>query len=240
MACIKVLRIFKQILSSVIVGGFVASALPVAADVWRLETSLSSGHTLRNLEVNGSGPKAAVGLDWTGDNGLYAGGECLRTDLPEKSPARHACIGYVGYFYALNGQQALSLQASRSFYNQRALHDWSSNEATLTWHYGASLMVSASYSDEWLGQRTAITGLDLSYSYPLNDRFAITTDLGVIRPQNNSVFDDVRTASVGIEFRHERWSTNIKTRFYDADSVSLLPFRVSEPELSWAVSYQLY
>lgn len=213
----------------------------VHADIFQATASVSSGHYLREIELADDGPVLSVNFDWSSDNGLFLGSECHQGDAVRFEGFSRGCVSYLGYFRPLNTNSAISFEAKRYDYSRDDLVDWDTNEVSASWHFRNNLLVSISYSDEWLAWRTSTTGLDIAYTYPLSERLSVVANGGILRTNNPiAKFDTLRSGAVGFRFQHHRWSMLLKASLIDIDSGASLPFEFDESELSWSVSYQLY
>jgi len=210
------------------------------AGVVQVNAALSSGHYLRGLTLATDGLAASISADWSADNGLFAGGECFQGDSTRFEALDNACIGYFGYFQTLSSSHAFALEGRRYNYGSGDAIDWDTTEFSVSWHYQDSLLVALSYSDEWLGRGSATTALDVSYRLSLSDSLTVIADVGVLEPSTKGRIDTLSNVGVGLEYQAGRWNTSIKASAVDTRTRENMPFDISQPELLWSVSYQLY
>ncbi len=210
------------------------------ADVLQVNASVSSGHYLRGIELADDGLALSLSADWSSDNGLFAGAECYVGGAERFASFDDACIGYLGYFHSANKNNAFSTKATRYHYGAGEAIDWDTNEYSVSWHYRDFLLVSATYSDNWLARNTATTAVDISYRKPFNDKLTLVTQAGVLRPNDSATIDTLYTANVTLEYHLDRWAFALKASAIDSSSRDNLPFEIDQPELIWSIRYQLY
>jgi hypothetical protein len=141
---------------------FTVWAAQTKADVVQVNSTFSSGHYVRGIELADDGPAVSLNVDWSADNGLFAGAECFQGGASRFSSFERGCISYLGYFKTLNSDSALSAEITHYDYNGVDPVDWDTQEFSLYWHYKNSLVVSLSYSDDWLARYTSTTAIDVS------------------------------------------------------------------------------
>ena len=214
--------------------------IQASAGVLQVDIGMVSGHYVAGLELDDGDPAMEIDIDWSADSGLYLGSRCYSRNSHRTAERDTGCLAYLGHFKPFNKSQALSLEYRRYEYFTGLPRDWDTNELVLSFHQGEAVLISLSASDNWLDRDAATLGVHGVFKHSLNESLLVLAEFNAIKFESNPRFSSFENASLGLEWRAERWSSSIKTTFSDSASRRQFRFDVDQPELSWTFKYHLY
>lgn len=189
-------------------------AIPQAtAEGLRGELSVGLGYLFRGLELNQSDPGARGYLEYSADNGLYAGVWAGSYSVPS-DPSRDTEVNYLlGYSHRLNAGIAFDTAivryeypgasgprdfAPREYdpqnYSQRD-YDWTEWLSSL--HLGDRWIFTYGLSDNWLVPESRAHSGWITYQFPLPWQLTLDLNAGAVRLEEGEL-DGYRFYELGV------------------------------------------
>ena len=229
-----------KILFSFILISLIASGT-VKAGVFRVNADLESSRFLRGIDITDGQPALSLSVDWSSDTGLFSGANCYRSDSQQGASLSNGCQFYLGYFKALNNNQAISFALNGSDYVRTADPQWDYLEATIDWNLNKETVISFGFSDDWFGRGFKSINIDAKKRFVLNDQFSISSSVGLLAFESDAPISSLPLLELGLNYAKNRWNIGLSSSWTSSDVQQLTPqFSTNQPEFQLSVSYRLY
>jgi len=241
----RIVRLFGRTTASIVLSLTVvtlSSQTSIAQDgVIQVNGALASGHFVRGLDLTDDQPAIFVGLDWTGNNGVFSGAECYRSNSDRERSLNSGCQFYLGYFKALANGQALAVKINHSEYATSKASEWDFTQIQADWHINQQITFSLSATDDWLGRGFSTVAVDAAIRKPLNDRISAHLKVGVMKIESRAPIDFIELAEFGVQYQQQRWLFEVAASFSDREDLRRMTrLEVDSPEINAAVRYRFY
>lgn len=210
------------------------------ADVFQVNAGIATSHFERGINISEEQAVASLSLDWSSNQGLFAGTECYQSNSKSRHTLPHGCQFYLGYFTTLQNKQALSVSLTHKDYANTIERQWDYTLVTLDWHLNQRIMLSLSATDDWLGRSFAATMLDGKIQYPLNKHVNTYIGLGLMRFESTTPIDQAALFEAGLSFEKNRWRIGLDLISTSRDMTRMTGFDIDQPEVSFNIRYRLY
>lgn len=219
---------------------FFSSIEVVNADVLQINATVSSRQVERGLNLSDGQAVAALGFDWSAQQGQFAGLQCYQSHADDHESLPRGCQAYLGYFMPLKGAQALTFNLAHNDYARTRANRWNYTTAAIDWHVLRNATLSLGAVDDWLGRGSAVLFLDGSARYALTPEWSVNGRIGLMQFESSAALDSSELLELGLQYDRQRWSANLQASLTDREVQSITPFAAQRAQITLSVSYRLY
>jgi len=236
----------RTVINLVVVAAGITLPSIACANTLQVTTSLQNSHFLGSVDLTHQEPAASIAVDWTLDNGGFAGVDCYISTIdnfngPNDSGIKSGCDYYAGYFKPFNQDNAVSVQFTRHELSPGHNQRWDFNEVTANWHINRKTTFSASYSKNWLNRPFDSFEIKAGTQIPLAERIHLNLSASILAFENSAVISNLTSAKASLSYTKKRWTTEAGIILTDSDQTSLLTvLDFNQPNFSLTLTYRLY
>jgi len=218
-----------------------AYANPVLADVVQINAAIANGHFVRGQNLTNDQAAIFLGVDWSSDEGAFAGAECYTSNANRPGALPHGCQYYLGYFRPLKNDQALSLSVTHNDYVRTRSPQWDFTQASLDWHLNTNATLNLTATDDWLGRGFATASLNGILHRPISKRLSAKLSAGIMKVGSRAPVDNIELVELGLQYQMNRWTAGVSASFTDRDDLrQITQFEVDQPEVNFSLRFRLY
>jgi len=216
------------------------SSTMCVADQLTVSGGISSASVINGVSQSRENPIAQIATEWNFNNGIYSG---IMLYAGESAPAPQLTQGYatyLGYFKALNENNAFELSINHYGYRGRFQSTWDYTELNATYHYSKTLSLKNTYADDYYGRGYSSHFLGVNWQPKITNQSYAVFSAGHTFFNNNDYQPEISNASLGFGLKKQRWNFLISYQYSDKEAELIHGDDAAGSRLLLEIQYALY